>query len=53
MDPAASLKRGFALIYTTDGRLVKKISQVQPAAELNIEVSDGRIVGTVTKTQRR
>lgn len=53
MDPAANLKRGFALIYTTDGELVKTIAQIQPADKLTVEINDGRIVGTVDETQRR
>ena len=52
-DPITSLKRGFSLVYTDDGDLVKSMSQVQVADTLKTEVSDGRIVSTVNKTERK
>ena len=51
-DPATSLKRGFALVYSDDGRLVKSVSQIHASDTLNTNVSDGRIVSTVNKTER-
>ena len=52
-DPVTSLKRGFSLVYTDGGELVKSISQIQAADRLKTEVSDGRIISTVDKTERK
>lgn len=52
-DPVTSLKRGFSLVYTDGGKLVKSLSQIQVADTLKTEVSDGRIVSTVNKTERK
>jgi exodeoxyribonuclease VII large subunit len=52
-DPATSLKRGFSLVYTDGGDLVKSLSQIQVADVLKTEISDGRIVSTVNKTERK
>jgi exodeoxyribonuclease VII large subunit len=52
-DPVTSLERGFSLVYTDNGALVKNVSQVQVADKLKTEVSDGRIISTVNKTERK
>ena len=52
-DPVTSLKRGFSLVYTDGGELVKSLSQIQVADQLKTKVSDGRIVSTVNKTERK
>ena len=52
-DPVNSLKRGFSLVYSDDGNLVKSISQIRATDILRTEVSDGRIVSTVNKTERK
>ena len=52
-DPATSIKRGFSLVYTGDGSLVKSLSQIQSADVLKTEISDGRIYSTVNKTERK
>ena len=52
-DPVTSLKRGFSLVYADNGDLVKSISQIKVADTLRTEVSDGRIVSTVNKTERK
>ena len=52
-DPLTSLKRGFSLVYADNGDLVKSISQIKVADTLRTEVSDGRIVSTVNKTERK
>ena len=52
-DPVTSLKRGFSLVYTDGGELVKSLSQIQVADTLKTEVSDGRIISTVNKTERK
>ena len=51
--PVTSLKRGFSLVYTDGGELVKSLSQIQVADTLKTEVSDGRIISTVNKTERK
>ena len=52
-DPVTSLKRGFSLVYKGNGDLVKSLSQIQKADILKTEVSDGSIVSTVNKTERK
>ena len=52
-DPATSLNRGFALVYTESGDLIKSLSQVKVTDTMNTEVSDGRILSTVIKTERK
>ena len=52
-DPVTSLKRGFSLVYTDGGDLVKSLSQIQVADTLKTKVSDGRIVSTVNKIERK
>jgi exodeoxyribonuclease VII large subunit len=51
IDPVTSLKRGFSLVYTDDGTLIKTISQVQVDDILKMEISDGRIISTVNRTE--
>ncbi|MBI9086328.1 MAG: exodeoxyribonuclease VII large subunit [Desulfobacterales bacterium] len=53
VDPATSLKRGFSLVYTAGGDLVKSISQVNSADTLKTEIGDGQIISTVNKTERK
>ena len=52
-DPSNSLKRGFSFVYTDRGDLVKSISQIQVADVLETEFSDGHIISTVNKTERK
>jgi exodeoxyribonuclease VII large subunit len=52
-DPMTSLKRGFSLVYAENGDLVKSISQINAADRLKTKVSDGRIISTVDKTERK
>ena len=53
VDPATSLKRGFSLVYTDGGDLVKSITQINPANTIKTEISDGRIISTINKTERK
>ena len=53
VDPATSLKRGFSLVYTDGGDLVKSITQINPANIIKTEISDGRIISTINKTERK
>jgi len=50
-DPSTSLKRGFALVYTDKGDLVKSLSQIRVSDVLTTTVSDGLILSTVNKTE--
>lgn len=52
-DPITSLKRGFSLVYAENGDLVKSISQIRTADRLKTKVSDGNIISTVDKTERK
>ena len=52
-DPSTSLKRGFSLVYTDKGDLVKSLSQIQVVDVLETEFSDGHIISTVNKTKRK
>jgi len=52
-DPMTSLKRGFSLVHAENGDLVKSISQIQVADTLKTIVSDGHIISTVDKTERK
>lgn len=52
-DPVTSLKRGFSLVHAENGDLVKSISRINVADRLETQVSDGRIISTVDKTERK
>jgi exodeoxyribonuclease VII large subunit len=47
VDPANSLKRGFSLVYSSQGDLIKSVTKVKKRDNLNITVTDGRIISTV------
>jgi exodeoxyribonuclease VII large subunit len=47
-DPATSLARGFALIETADGRLVRSVRDVATGEEIRARVADGRIAAVVS-----
>ncbi len=51
--PDTSLKRGFSLVYSKDGDLVKSVSQIQQSDILRTTVSDGQIISTVNQTERK
>jgi exodeoxyribonuclease VII large subunit len=51
-DPDTSLKRGFALVYSESGELVKSLSQIKIADTMKTKLSDGRFVSTVNRTER-
>jgi len=52
-DPTNSLKRGFSLVFTKTGNLLKSLTQVQPRDILRTEISDGYIESTVNSTERK
>ena len=47
VDPVNSLKRGFSLVYGSDGDLIKSVKRVKKHENLKITVTDGRIITTV------
>lgn len=52
-DPQNTLKRGFALLYTTDGTLLHSIDQVQKHTTITTCLSDGRVTNTVTGKEKQ
>jgi len=46
-DPSNSLKRGFSLVYSINGDLIKSVHGVKKRDNLKIAVTDGRIISTV------
>ncbi len=51
LSPLAILGRGYSATFAEDGRtVVKSISQVQPGDLVQVRVSDGRILATVSET---
>ena len=47
MSPMKVLTRGYALVATQDGKLVRSVSDVKPKQPIAVRVSDGTIVATV------
>ena len=47
VDPVNSLKRGFSLVYSIDGDLIKSVKRIKKHDNLKITVTDGRIITTV------
>jgi exodeoxyribonuclease VII large subunit len=52
LDPAATLKRGFSITRTTDGRVVTSVSSVKSGDLLRTQVSDGEIRSEVKDVER-
>ncbi len=50
-DPSTSLKRGFSLVYTEKGELVKSLAQIKVADVLKTKIGDGHILSTVNETE--
>ena len=48
--PKNTIKRGFTITRTADGKLVRDTKTVQPGEELRTTVSDGVVKSTVKKT---
>jgi len=51
LNPQAILGRGYALVTTPEKRLVRRVSQVNPGDQLNVQVSDGGFGVRVTGHQ--
>jgi len=49
LNPAAILERGYSLVYTTNGQLIRSITETQVGENANIQLHDGKI-GTVVQS---
>jgi len=47
LNPLAVLQRGYALVQSPDGRLVRSVEQLHPAQEIAIRLADGSIQAQV------
>ena len=50
LDPARVLSRGYAIVRTADGSVVRSPTQVSPGDELGLAVAEGHIPAAVTST---
>jgi exonuclease VII large subunit len=50
LDPARVLSRGYAVVRTADGSVVRSPAQLDPGDELGVAVAQGDIRATVTAT---
>jgi exodeoxyribonuclease VII large subunit len=53
LNPLAVLGRGYALVTSTDGRMVRSVSQVQAGDRLGVQVSDGKFAARVEEGVHR
>lgn len=51
LSPAATLDRGYAVVRTPNGRVVRSSDEVAVGAELDIRVAEGRISATVRERE--
>jgi exodeoxyribonuclease VII large subunit len=52
LNPLSVLKRGFAIVQSLDGRIIRSISQVAQDTDINIRLADGQInahINTISK----
>ncbi len=47
LNPEMPLRRGFALVRTPQGQLIRSVRQVAPKVRLELQVSDGKIITRV------
>lgn len=52
LDPARSLKRGYALARKADGTFLRQVDEVSPGDRLDIIVRDGSVAASVTGVER-
>ncbi|MHA2064203.1 MAG: exodeoxyribonuclease VII large subunit, partial [Candidatus Thorarchaeota archaeon] len=52
-DPKTSLKRGFSLVYSDKGDLIKSIKSIRTSDNITTEVHDGKIISTVQQTKEK
>ncbi len=50
LDPALALARGWSITRTTDGRVVRSVSDVSAGSALSTQVADGTLTSTITDT---
>ncbi len=51
LSPLAILDRGYALVFDSEGKLLKSANSVKPGDEIKARLSQGEIQATVTKKQ--
>lgn len=51
LSPLKVLTRGYALVKTEDGAVVKSVQQLEPGQRVNIQVSDGRFCAEVKEKE--
>ena len=51
LSPVAVLERGYALVFNAAGKLVRSTTQVQPGDEISAQLSDGRVIAKVEKSE--
>lgn len=44
LSPLAVLSRGYSIVQTTDGRIVRRASEVQPGDQLRLKLHGGDLV---------
>ena len=53
LSPMERLQAGYAFVTTSSNCIVKEVKQVAIGEELQIEVTDGTIVATISKIEER
>ena len=51
LSPLATLERGYAVLQDAEGHVVSRIGQADPGRDLQVRVSDGRVLVSVTGTE--
>ena len=49
LNPAAVLRRGYAILSQADGTIIHSIEQIKPEDEISAQISDGKILTKVEK----
>jgi exodeoxyribonuclease VII large subunit len=52
-DPKTSLKRGFSLVYSDKGNLIRSIKSISRNDNITTKVHDGKIISTVQQTEEK
>jgi exodeoxyribonuclease VII large subunit len=52
-DPGTSLKRGFSLVYSEGGGLIKSVAEINQNDVLRTKMSDGQVTSTVNDIERK
>lgn len=51
-DPVSPLRRGYALVRTLDGEIVKSVAKARKSRELSINLADGKVAVRVINNER-